>query len=214
VSSGRNIHQPLDKGIAAVTRRFWWPVYAEFRDNGHSEEDSLDLCHRVVAQDPAVIAQGLRQPRHEGRLRSWIGDCTREALRNPVPSGYRTAAIVAGAGEAEAREPLRWATRSSTPDTPHPLHQRWAHVLLETALDRLLSHCGDAIGSLEIEDLVDHLDRPLPSGPGHDFTAWIRTPQILSLKQRFWGELRRAVNETITDPTLLESELMELFPPR
>ena len=214
MSSGRNIPQPLDNGIAAVTRRFWWPVYAEFRDNGHSQEDSLDRCHRVVAQEPAVIAQGLRHPRHEGRLRSWIGDSTREALRDPIPSGSRAGSILVGADEAEAREPLRWATRASTPNTATPFHQHWAHVLLERALDRLLSYPGDAIGGLEIEDLVNHLDRPLPSGPGDDFTAWIRSPQILSLKQRFWGELRKAVNETITDPRLLDRELLELFPPR
>jgi hypothetical protein len=87
-------------------------------------------------------------------------------------------------------------------------------VLLETALDRLLAHPGAEISGMEIEDLVEHLDRPLPSGPGDDFTAWIRSPQILSLKQRFWGELRRAVNETITDPRFLERELLEIFPPR
>jgi hypothetical protein len=214
VSSSRNIPQPLDNGIAAVTRRFWWPVYAEFRDNGHSQEDSLDLCHRVVAQDPAVITQALRHPKHEGRLRSWVEHQTREILKAPTPSGSGAEAIMAWSRATEAREPLRWAMRASTPNAPPPLHQRWAQVLLETALDRLLSHPGDAIDGLEIEDLVHHLDQPLPSGPGDDFTAWIHTPQILSLKQRFWGELRRAINETITDPRFLERELLELFPPR
>lgn len=211
---GWNIQEPIDHSIATVTRRFWWPVYAEFRDNGHSREDSLDLCHRVVARDPAVITQGLRHPRHEGRLRSWVEDQTREILKHPTPSGSRAEAIMAWSGAVEAREPLRWATRPPTPNTPPPLHQRWAHVLLETALDRLLSHAGDSISRPELEEFAHYLDQPMPSGPGDDFTAWIRSPQILSFKQRFWGELRKAVNETITDPRFLESELLELFPSR
>ncbi|MEN9734197.1 MAG: hypothetical protein RLZ45_2192, partial [Verrucomicrobiota bacterium] len=160
---GWNIHEPIDNSIATVTRRFWWPVYAEFRDNGHSREDSLDLCHQVVARDPAVITQALRNPKHEGRLRSWIEDQTREILKHPTPSGSRAEAIMAWSGAVEAREPLRRATRASTPNTPPPLHQRGAQVLLETALDRLLAHPGAEISGMEIEDLVEHLDRPLPS---------------------------------------------------
>jgi hypothetical protein len=214
VSPGQNIHQPLDTGISTVTRRFWWPVYAEFRDNGHTQKDSLDLCYQVVGREPDLITQGLRDPKHEGHLRSWVEDQTREILKVPTPSGSRAEAIVAWAGKTEAREPLRWATRASTPNTPAALHQRWAHVLLETALERVLSHPSNSIDAMEVEDLVKHLDQPLPSGPGDDFTAWIRTPQILSLKQRFWGELRQAVNETITNPRSLERELLDLFPLR
>ena len=121
---------------------------------------------------------------------------------------------MAWSGSTEAREPLRWATRTHTPNTPPPLHQRWAHMLLETALDRLLSHLGDSVSRLELEELAPYLDRPLPSGPNDDFVGWIRTPQIVSIKKRFWGELRKAVNETITDPRFLERELCELYPSR
>ncbi len=116
--------------------------------------------------------------------------------------------------EAQSREPMRLMTRSSQEDPRPAFHQRWALVLLETTLTQLMESTSDPIVGLEREELLGYLDRPLPSGPSNDFGGWIRSPQILGLKQRFWSGLREAVNTTITDPRILEIELLELFPPR
>ena len=134
------------------------------------------------------------------------------SAQSPSHSGGQTSPV--RLEEAEAREPLRLRTHSSPEIQLPAFNQRWALVLLETALDRLLLSSSDPINDLELDGLLEYLDRPLPANPIDDFPGWIRTPQILSLKGRFWRELRRAVNETITDPRLLEMELLDLFPPR
>ncbi len=116
--------------------------------------------------------------------------------------------------EAQSREPQRLATHSSTEDPRHAFRQRWSLVLLETALTQLMEPTDDPVVALERGELMGYLDRPLPSGPTNDFAGWIRSPQILGLKRTFWSGLREAVNATITDPRILEVELLELFPPR
>jgi hypothetical protein len=214
VSPGRTNLEPLDGNIAAVTRRFWWPVYAEFRDNGQTPESSLHLCHQVIADDPIRIANGLRNPKNEGRLRRWIQGRTVEVLEAPEPSRSGFEPVVLDSAEAEARDSLRWETRIRAGNPIPSFQQRWAHVLLETALDKILLINGESIDGLELDGLLHYLDRPLPESPVDDFEGWIRTPQILSLKGLYWRELRRATNQTITDPRLLDRELLELFPPR
>ncbi len=211
---GRRLPEPLDHSIAAVTRRFWWPVYAEFRDNGYSPEASLDLQHEVVGPDPAGISKGLRHSRYEGRLRCWIEDRTREVLRGHTPSPSQIASVLVDTKEAEARDFLRRETRPQAGNPTPPFHQRWGIVVLETALDRLLLKNDDDMDGLELDDILSHLDRPLPSGPADNFPAWLQTPQIRSLKGQFWREVRRVINETIIDPRFLDAELLELFPPR
>ena len=195
-----------------MTRRFWWPVYAEFRDNGHSPEASLNLCHQVIADHPTRIANGLRDPRCEGKLRCWIEDRTRETLKAPEPSQTGVGPGLVCSNEAELRNPLRLETQILTGNAIPPFQRRWACVLLETALEKILHLTGDSIDGMELDGLLSYLDRPLPASPLDDFPGWIRTPQILSLKGRFWREVRRAVNETVTDPKLLDPELLTLFP--
>ncbi len=211
MSTGKILSESVDSGIGAVTRRFWWPVYAEFRDYGHASETSLHLCHSVILLDTSRIIKGLRCPGSRGRLRCWVEDRTREVIRTQEHPEAGGVPFPVSPEDAEARDPLRWATRDS--GLPR-FQQRWAHVLLETALERLLAHSTDPVHQLELEGLLAHLDQPVSSNPVDDFQGWIQTPQILSFKQRFWHELRRAVDETLMEAQNLEVELLELFPPR
>ncbi len=116
--------------------------------------------------------------------------------------------------EAQSREPLRLVTQPSREEPRSAFQQRWALVLLETTLTQLMESDDDPVARLERDELLVYLDHPLPSGPTDDFAGWIRSPQILGLKRSFWSGLREAVNTTITDPRILEIELLELFPPR
>lgn len=211
VSTGKILNESVDSCLTAVTRRFWWPVYAEFRDHGHAPETSLNLCKSVIFMDPSRISNGLRHSGSQGRLRCWIEDRTSEVLKSQGHPQTDVEPIPVSPEEAEARDPLRWATRNSR--LP-PFHQRWAYVLLETALERLLAHSSDLANPLELEGLLGYLDQPVPSRPVDDFPGWIQAPQILTLKQRFWRELRQAVDETLVEPQILEIELLDLFPPQ
>jgi len=201
-----------------VIRRFWWPVYAGFRDGGHPPETNLRHCLALVGSDPDRILHGLRQTHSRGRLRCWIEHELHNALHGRQadlesdPPGQDPIPVTLE--EAESREPMRLATRTSREDPRPAFQQRWSLMLLETTPSQLLDSTGDTVAALERDELLGYLDRPLPSGPANDFTGWIRSPQILGLKRRFWSGLREAINETITDPRMLEIELLELFPPR
>lgn len=209
---------PPDTRITAVIRRFWWPVYAGFRDGGSPPETSLHHCHTVVGANPDRILQGLRQTHSRGRLRCWMENEIHKALQGHPPdlkyAPPEHDPLPVTLEEAQSREPLRLATRPSRKDPRSAFHQRWALVLLETTLTQLMESTDDPIVRLEREELLGYLDRPLPSGPINDFAGWIQSPQILGLKRRFWSALRETVNTTITDPRILEIELLELFPPR
>ena len=201
-----------------MIRRFWWPVYAGFRDVGHPPETSLRHCHALVGSDPDRILQGLRRAHFCGRLRCLMEDEIHEALQGH-PSDLECAPphhdpLPGTLEEAQSHEPMRLMTRSSREDPRPAFKQRWGLVLLETTLTQLMESADDPFVGLERDELLVYLDRPLPSGPSNDFTGWIRSPQILGLKRRFWSGLREAVNATITDPRILEIELLELFPPR
>lgn len=193
-------------------------MYAGFRDGGHPPVTSLHHCHRLLGSDPDRILKGLRQAHSRGRLRCWVANEIHKALQEP-PTGLDSDPlgqdlILVTLKEAQSREALRQATQPSKKDPRPAFEQRWSLALLETTLDQLLESNGDPVAGLERDELLNYLDRPLPSGPASDFTGWIRSPQILGLKRRFWSGLRETVNTTITDPRILEIELIELFPPR
>ena len=198
--------------IAVVTLRFWWPVHAAFRDHGHSVEDSLRLCEEAVAENPENITRGLRHPSSGGRLRCWMAERTRELLGRGRPCGSGSGTFRIGPSDAAAREPLRVATLAQQENGIPLFHRRWAHVALEDAIERLRLSCAERAGEMEFDDLVGYLDRPLPKDAVEDFTGWIQIPQIRSFKKQFWNNLRQVINETITDPRLLERELVDLFP--
>lgn len=204
----------VDSRIAAVVCRFWWPVYAEFRDHGHTPGDSLRLVNGVIKSVCGTITDGLRQAGAASRVRYWVWRQTQAVLRDPSSVPQVDPTIPVTVEEAESREALRCMTRNSQLPYLTPFNHRWAHVLLEIALDRLAPESTDTVEALELDGLIEYLDQPLPGDPRNDFTGWIRKPVILSLKSQFWNELRQAVNRTITDPRILEAEILELFPPR
>jgi RNA polymerase sigma factor (sigma-70 family) len=203
--------------LGELCGRYWYPIYAFVRRQGHSPHDAQDLTQeffaRLIEKDwLADVAQ------ERGRFRSWLLASMRHFLAN---EWSRARAQKRGGGEpvvsldetdAEGRylhEPADVA------DATQLFERRWALTLLDDVLARLESEMiaagkGDHFSAMKAAltgGLVAFPDvaRQLSMSEGAVRVA------VHRLRERYRLLLRAAVADTVETAAEVEAELQHLF---
>ena len=194
--------------VAEVARRFWWPVYGSVRDDGLSPQTSAVLVSRLLAR----LANGsplLRHEDHDGRLRLVV-QSELMAVRTLAGPGVGELG-----GSVEAMVDIGWAesrdaygTRNSEADA---FRRRWGTVVLELALSALRARAQDADAGERVEQLLPYLSCRVPDWRITDIDAAVDSSDVDNLRDEFRAQVRRVVSDTVTTPTSLEAELVDLF---
>jgi hypothetical protein len=208
---GSDLFRTAAKGgvsVAEVARRFWWPVYGSVRDDGLSPQTSAVLVSRLLAR----LANGsplLRHEDHDGRLRRVV---QAELMAVRTLAGPMVGELD---GSVEATVNIGWAESRDAYGTgiqeSDPFRRRWGTVILELALTALRTRAQEADAGERVEPLLPYLSRRVPDWRITDIDAAVDSSDVDNLRDEFRAQVRRVVSDTVTTPTSLEAELVDLF---
>ena len=203
--------------LSTLCQRYWYPLYAFIRRQGHGPEDAQDLAQeffaRLIEKD---WLDGLAPER--GRFRSWLLASMRHFLANEWD---RQRAQKRGGGAPvisldETDAEGRYLHEPPDPvDATQLFERRWALTLLDGVLQRLRV-------DMEAEGKGAHFDALKGALTGSPLNfAQVAARLGLSdgavrvavhrLRERYRRELRAAVAETVESPAEVEAELQNLF---
>ena len=218
VQAGDKHHAAASQALAALCDRYWFPLYAFVRREGHGEHDAQDLTQAFFAR---LLEKGdLRDvDPARGRFRSFLLASVRHFLSN-ARDRRRTlkrggghaivSCVLAGAVRRYAKEPVdRW--------TPEALfHRRWALEALQAVLVRLRLEWNDP-GRREFFAAVEEGIAGEPARPYAEVAEQLGMTEgavktaMHRLRRRYREFLREQIAETVSDPSLVDDEIRDLF---
>jgi RNA polymerase sigma factor (sigma-70 family) len=207
------------EALARLCERYWPPVYAFVRRQGHSPADAEDLTQSYFAR--FLEKDYLDDFRPEaGRFRTFLRASVSHFLANERD---RERALKRGGGRlpisldaATAEERLRLEPVDRL--TPEALFERqWAAAVLSRCLERLRDEQTASGGRDRFERL-----KPFLTGDGSDkdYAALARELGLGSstirvavhrLRKRFCALLRKEVADTVHDPADVDGEIRWLL---
>jgi RNA polymerase sigma-70 factor (ECF subfamily) len=203
--------------LATLCQRYWYPLYAFVRRQGHSADDSQDLTQEFFAR--LIEKDWLGQVAPErGRFRSWLLASVRHFLANEwnrlhtQKRGGGAALFSLDETDAEGRylhEP------PGVSDPEQLFDRRWAMTLLDgviAALEAEMRAAGktaqfDAVKGALIGGQVDY---PAVAAQLGASEGAVRVA-VHRLRERYRELLRAAVADTVDSPAEVEAELRHLF---
>jgi RNA polymerase sigma factor (sigma-70 family) len=211
---------PMSKAaLEALCRRYWFPLYAFVRRDGHGEHDAQDLTQAFFAQ--LLEKNGLRDiDPQRGKFRSFLLAALRHFLSNArdfakaAKRGGGKAVLSLDFTQAEAR----YAVESASFLTPEKLfHRRWALELLQAVLRRLQDEWG-APGKREFfTEVEDWITGGEPARTYADVAAALDMTEgavktaVHRLRRRYRELLRDEIAQTVADPGAVDDEIRQLF---
>lgn len=208
---GSDLFRTSAKGgvsLAEVARRFWWPVYGSVRDDGLSPQTSAVLVSRLLAR-MANGAPLLRHEDHDGRLRLLV---QAELMAVRTLAGPMVGELD---GSVDPTVDISWAESrddyGAGARETDPFRRRWGTVVLELALSALRARAQEAEAGERVEQLLPYLSRRVPDWRITDIHAAVDSSAVDNLRDEFRAQVRRVVSNTVTTPTSLEAELVDLF---
>jgi RNA polymerase sigma-70 factor (ECF subfamily) len=214
-ANGGDSHARTALGELCV--RYWYPIYAFVRRQGHAPHDSQDLTQeffaRLIEKDWLT---GVSPER--GRFRSWLLASIRHFLANEwnrMRAQKRGAgALVVSLDETDAEG--RYV--HEPPDLIDPLQiyeRRWALTLLDDVLARLQAEMEAAGKARHFAELKAALtgDRITFSEAAANLGMTEGTVRVAvhRLRERYRELLRDAVSDTVESAADIEAELQHLF---
>jgi RNA polymerase sigma-70 factor (ECF subfamily) len=211
--------QAFEGALAVLCHRYWYPLYAFIRRQGHPADEAEDLTQGFFARllEKDVLAQVERE---RGRFRSFLLAACRHYLANErdrraaQKRGGGTTPLSLDLSEADARyraEP----SHDLTPEREYLRH--WALAVLEHALAALRAEHVARGQSALFDALRDSLvgDDP-PDGYAHVAQALSMSPGAVRvaahrLRRRFRRRLVEEVAGTLEDPRQQDEELRALL---
>ena len=208
--------------FAQLCRGYWFPLYAYLRRRGYSQHDAQDLTQGFFVRllDGRLVHQA---DVRKGRFRSFL----LTALDHFVRDEHDRAGAQRRGGEYQfvsLEEAKATETRFGSDlaevsrALPEELYEsRWAHALVDAALDRL----RDDLASRGREALFERL-RPfvvggeeLPGNPATTAASFGLTPGALRtavhrLRRQYGQLLREEVARTVAAPEDVDAELRHL----
>ena len=205
--------------VATLCETYWYPVYAFIRRQGHDADASRDLTQeffaRVLEKNYFRDADPAR-----GRFRTFLLSSIRHFLSNErdraqaLKRGGATAPVsldvetAEGTYQLEGRDDL----------TPEKLFDaRWATVLLDRALTRLLGEYA-ASGRRQLFDHLkgfltgDNDDVSYRDAAGTlDMSEGAVKVAVHRLRRRFRDALVREIADTVSDPADIDAEIRHLL---
>jgi RNA polymerase sigma-70 factor (ECF subfamily) len=198
---------------------YWYPVYAYFRREGRSAEESEDLTQSFLAE---LLRKGdfARVHPAKGRFRSFLLSAARNFLRN---DWNRTRRLKRG-GDSEmfsidAMTAEEWY-RLEPVDGSSPeklFDRRWAETLIEQVMKQLEAECKSVGQFARFEVLRDFVQGDASdlsyaeAGARLGLSESAVTSAIHRMRARFRELLRSRVADTVEHPDEVESELRDLL---
>lgn len=206
------------QAMEELCRRYWFPIYAFIRRQGHPVADAQDLTQGFFAHilEREMIASARQE---KGRFRSFMLGALKNFLRYEV---RKQSTLKRGGGTAmiPMAEDLeeRYQREFADGATPETLYLRsWVHSLMSSALDQLRSEFDRAGKPALFQKLSPFLSgaseetshRELASLLGISVGAV--TTSIYRMRQRYGELLRSQIAATVTGPEEVEDEITFLF---
>jgi RNA polymerase sigma factor (sigma-70 family) len=205
--------------LETLCRRYWFPLYAFVRREGHGEHDAQDLTQAFFAQ--VLEKNGLNDldPRR-GRFRSYLLAALKHFLSNArdfakaAKRGGGKTILSLDFDQAEAR----YALDSASFLTPEKVfHRRWALETLQAVLRRLREE-WIALGKREFFAAVeDWITGDEPARTHAEVAAQLHMTEgavktaVHRLRRRYRELLREEIAETVADPSSVDEEIRDLF---
>jgi len=205
--------------LAALCTRYWYPVFAFVRRQGHSTDDAQDLTQgfftRLIEKGDVGDAD-----RNRGRFRSFLLAACQHFLANERD---RAAALKRGGDRVAldidlAAAEARYQHALSDGETPERLYGRqWCLTLLAAVLDDLRDEYArtghervfDRLASFVTsnDDAGTHADaaKDLGMTPGAVKVA------VHRLRRRYREALRKRVGDTVASPDEIDDEIRVLL---
>lgn len=219
IAAGECGTEKSQTALTQLCQRYWYPLYFFIRRKGISATEAQDLT-QAFFEDFLARNQVIRADPARGRFRSFLVSSLENFLHNQwrrrtaQKRGGGQLPISLDAQRAEARyeaEPLdteapdvayvrQWA-RTLLDETVAALEAEWERDGRGALFQALQAHLWGDPDSLPQADLCRHFD----------LTAVNLRVTLHRLRQRYRELLRRAVAETVADPTEVDEELRFLM---
>ncbi len=207
--------------LEELLRRYWSPVYAWLRRQGHQEADAADLTQGFlgkIVEDHKLI-DGADQTR--GRFRAYL----LTALRRFVIDRNRTQG-----GRPDSSRPsfiptdpdlLKQASPSEIDDPDQAFNRQWATAVLEETVRRVKEDCQSKGQNRQWQAFDERVLRQIVYGNNSTpINSMIETlnahdrqdvySMIHTIKRKLIRTMREVVAETVKQPEDIETELKNL----
>ena len=206
------------RAIEDICRAYWFPLYAFARGRGASPEDAEDLTQSFFAAVLQTEFFAKAEP-ERGKLRTYLLTAFTRHLANACRDRNR---LKRGGGQTILSIELSDAEQRLMGDGGRSIEslydKHWALALVDAAMAGLEKDCAARGKSRHFELL-----RPLLEGEADDGTYQTAAEalrlsitaarmEVYRMRQRYRTELRRAIADTLEDPSPedVEEELREL----
>jgi RNA polymerase sigma-70 factor (ECF subfamily) len=218
LAAGTGTSPDSQQALEQLCRRYWPPIYAFLRRDGHPRADAEDLTQGFFASLIARRSFAALGP-ERGRFRSFLLACLRHYLADvrdyarALKRGGGRPLISLEGDEAEALC-ARQVADENTPE--RAFDRQWAETLLRRAQERLRAECA-AAGKLALyEDLGPQRlgDRDLSGAElaaRHGMSENAVRLAAFRLRRRYQELVRDEVRQTVATPEELEEELRHLL---
>ena len=208
-----------ENALARLCQTYWYPVYAFFRREGRSPEESEDLAQSFFAmllerEDLARVHPA------KGRFRSFLLASARNFLKNDWNRARR---LKRGGGaevfSIQGMPAEEWYLLEPVDDSSADklFDRRWAETFIEQALMRLKQDCEAAGQAARFEALREFvLGDPgdlsyAEAGTRLGLSESAVTSTIHRMRKRFRELLRLEVSHTVENPGEVEAEMRDLL---
>lgn len=219
VQAGDKGHPEAARALEALCRRYWFPLYAFVRREGHGDHDAQDLTQafftRFLEKDYLrEVDQG------RGKFRSFLLASLRHFLSNA--RDHANAAKRGGGRPVLALDFSQAEDRYAHEPTSHwtaekLYHRRWALAALQAVLTRLRGE-WDARGRREFSAAVeDWITGGTPARTHAQVAADFNMTEgavknaVHRLRRRYRELLREEIAQTVAHPGEVDEEIQELF---
>lgn len=218
LAAGERGGAEAEEALARLCARYWHPVFAFVRRQGHARDDAEDLTQGFFAR---LIEKGdlADADRSRGRFRSFLLTACQHYLSNERD---RTRAAKRGGGRVPvpidvAVAEQRYERALADADTPERLFDRqWCLTLLAAVLDDLSDDYAAAGKSRTFERLKGFLTGDEGAGTHADAARDLGiTPAAVKvavhrLRRRYREGLQQRVAETVASPQDVADEILHL----
>ena len=208
-----------EEALAKLCQRYWYPLYAYLRRNGHSPEQAEDLTQDFFAQRVVTgeIFRGVDPA--GGRFRTWLLNSLQNLVRNDID---KRNAQKRGGGQPNVPIDFkdaegRYIAEPADNETPETLFERaWMMTTLERALENLRLRYESA-GKLKFfEAMRVYLPGAFNPKPYAETAALLGKSEdaIKTAANRLRNEygiaLTDEIKRIVSDPEDVRAELMHL----
>jgi RNA polymerase sigma-70 factor (ECF subfamily) len=218
VTAGIGKSDDAARALNELCQTYWYPLYCYVRRRGYSPADAEDLVQGFFAQMLEKDLFGQAEP-GKGRLRGFLLSSLRFYLADERKAasaekrGGQVSFVPIDTTDAEARYAGEPADNTS-PD--RVFERRWAALVLQRAVAVLgevwrKEGKGDLYAALS-PHLFDQLDGPAAASIAQQFGMTENNVKVSlhRLRERYRGELRREIAETVASASDVDEEIASL----